>query len=212
MHKVEKIHQEDITRTHIDRHKISPNSALSSSVNNLSIDIDNLIIDDVRTMEQDIAYGINVVRHKTQMTQILTGNHYSLIVGKNSRSGHSICSYPEKRYIKPLEKHNFQKQTFNQAMKGNQNLPNKQVTSNNMTVKLYHFPIAQKAKVGKLVNLPDIEVLINRLSFLNRKPYYGYSNFKPLSRTASSYARPQNFQKKRDYNKNNTYSSISRPQ
>ena len=28
------------------------------------MNIDNLTVDDVRTMEQDIAYGINVVRHK----------------------------------------------------------------------------------------------------------------------------------------------------
>ena len=42
-------------------------------------------------------------------------------------------------YAKPLDKRNFQKQTFNQAMKGNQNLPNRQVTSNNMTGKPLPF-------------------------------------------------------------------------
>ena len=39
---VEKVHQEDITRTHIDRHKIKTNSTLFSSIKNLSFDIDHL--------------------------------------------------------------------------------------------------------------------------------------------------------------------------
>ena len=60
---VEKIHQEFITRTHIDRHKLSTNSTFSSSINNLSIDIDHLTIDDIHMMEQDIAKGINVIYH-----------------------------------------------------------------------------------------------------------------------------------------------------
>ena len=60
---VEKIHQEDITRRHFDRHKLSTNSTLPSSLNNLSLDIDHLTIGGIHTMEQDIAYGINVVRH-----------------------------------------------------------------------------------------------------------------------------------------------------
>ena len=51
---VEKIHQEDITRTH----------TLSPSINNLSLEIDNLTVEDIHTMEQDIAQGINLVRHK----------------------------------------------------------------------------------------------------------------------------------------------------
>ena len=61
---VEKIHQEDITRTHIDRHKINTNSTLSPSINYLSLEIDNLTVDDIHAMEQDIAYGIKVVQHK----------------------------------------------------------------------------------------------------------------------------------------------------
>ena len=63
-HLVEKIHQENITKTLIDRHKINTNSTLSSPIKNFSMDIDNLTVDDVRTMEQEIAYGINVVQHK----------------------------------------------------------------------------------------------------------------------------------------------------
>ena len=39
---VEKVHQEDITRTHIDWHKIKTNCTLSSSIKNLSFDIDHL--------------------------------------------------------------------------------------------------------------------------------------------------------------------------
>ena len=60
---VERIHQEDIMRTNIDRHKLSTNSILPSSKNSLILDIDRLTIDDIHAMEQDIAYGINVVRH-----------------------------------------------------------------------------------------------------------------------------------------------------
>ena len=39
---VEKIPQEDITRTHIDRHKLNRNSSFSSPKYNLSLDIDHL--------------------------------------------------------------------------------------------------------------------------------------------------------------------------
>ena len=41
---IEKIHRVDITRTHIEIHKLSTNSDLSSSIKNLSLDIDNLTI------------------------------------------------------------------------------------------------------------------------------------------------------------------------
>ena len=61
---VEKIHQEDIIRTHIDRHKLNANSSLSHSNNNLSLERDNLTVDDIHAMEQGIAHGMNVVRHK----------------------------------------------------------------------------------------------------------------------------------------------------
>ena len=43
---VQKIHEEDITRTHIDRHKLSTNSTLSPSIKNLSFAIDDLTLDD----------------------------------------------------------------------------------------------------------------------------------------------------------------------
>ena len=61
---VEKIHQEEITRTHIDRHKPSTNSTFSSSINNLSLDIDYLTADDIHMMEKNVAHVINVVRQK----------------------------------------------------------------------------------------------------------------------------------------------------
>ena len=61
---VEKVHQQYITRTHIERHKTNAISTLSSSIDNLSLKNDNLTVDDVIMMEQDIAHGINVVRHK----------------------------------------------------------------------------------------------------------------------------------------------------
>ena len=48
----------------MDRPKLNTNSTSSSSSNNLSLEIDNLTADDVHMMEQDIAHGINVVRHK----------------------------------------------------------------------------------------------------------------------------------------------------
>ena len=61
---VEKIHQEDITRTHIDRHNLNTNSTLSTSINNLSLEIGNLTVDDIHAMKQVIAHGINVIQHK----------------------------------------------------------------------------------------------------------------------------------------------------
>ena len=63
-HLVEKILQKDITRTHIDRHKLKTNSIFPSSNNNLSLEIDNPKVDDIQMTEQNIAHGINGVRHK----------------------------------------------------------------------------------------------------------------------------------------------------
>ena len=135
-----KLHQEDITRTHIDRHKLNPNSTFSPLINNLSHEIDNLTVDDVHTMEQDIAHGISVVRHKYSNDPNFKGKTLFLkLCKKCSRSGHIISTCPEKGYKKPLDKPKFQKQTFNQAMKGNQNLPNRQVTSNILTGKQLPF-------------------------------------------------------------------------
>ena len=91
-------------------------------------------------MEQYIAHEINVVQHKYSNDPNFQGKQlFPKFCKKYSRSGHSISTCPEKKYTKPLDKPNFQKQTFNQAMKGNQNLPNRQVTSNNMTGKPLPF-------------------------------------------------------------------------
>ena len=145
---VDKIHKEDMTRTHIDRHKLSTISILSSSINNLSLDIDHLTADDINMMKQDIAQGINVVGHKYSNDPNSKGNHSSKNCVKNcSRSEHSIAICPDKIYSKPLYKPNFQKQTFNEAMKGNQNLPNKQVTSNNVTIKPLPFSYRPRSNI-----------------------------------------------------------------
>ena len=98
---VEKIHQKDITRTHIDRHKLNTNSTLSTSINNLSIEIDNLAVDDIHTMEQDTAHGINVVRHKYSTDPIFSRKPLFLkFCKKCSRSGHSISTCPQKKIYK----------------------------------------------------------------------------------------------------------------
>ena len=98
-------------------------------------------------LEQDIAHGINVVWHKYSNDPDFKGKPLFLKFCKNClRSGHSICTCPEKRYTQPIEKPNFQKQTFNQIMKGNQNLPNRQVTSNNMTGK--PLPFSHRSRIN----------------------------------------------------------------
>ena len=53
---VEKIHQEDNTRTHTDRHKIKTNCTLSESINNISKEMDNLAVD-IRAIDEHMAYG-----------------------------------------------------------------------------------------------------------------------------------------------------------
>ena len=59
-------------------------------------------------MEQDIAQRINVVRHKYSNDPNVKGKPLFLIFCKKcSRSGHTIATYPDKRYPKPLEKANF---------------------------------------------------------------------------------------------------------
>ena len=42
---IEKIHREDITRAHIDRNKTNKNSTISSTIKNISMEVDNLTID-----------------------------------------------------------------------------------------------------------------------------------------------------------------------
>ena len=73
----EKIHQEEITRTHIDRHELNANPTSLSTINNLSLEIDNLAVDDDHKMKQNIAHGINVVRHKYSNDPNFKGNHFS---------------------------------------------------------------------------------------------------------------------------------------
>ena len=187
---VEKIHQEDITRTHIDRHKLNTNSTLSTLINYLSLKIDNLTIENVHSMEQDIAHGINVVRHKYTNEPNFKGNPLFLkFCKKCSGSGHSISTCPEKRCTKPLEKPNFQKKTFNQAMKGNQNLPNRQNTSNKMTSKPLPFAYLSRSNSREHRN-NSRHRSPNKFPQSNPKLYFGNSNFKPPSRNSSLYRRP----------------------
>ena len=113
-------------------------------------------------MEQDFLQGINVVRHKYSNQPNFKGKLLFLkFCKKCSRSRHSISTCPDKRYTKPFDKPNLQKQSFNQAMKGNQNLPNKQVISNNMTGKPLPFLISLGATVEIAVITQDTEVKIN---------------------------------------------------
>ena len=84
-------------------------------------------------------------------------------------------------------------------MKGNQNLPNRQVTSNNMTGKL-PFPFCSRSNSRDRKNSRHRSPHKHPQS--NSKPYYGNSIFKPPSRNGSPYPKT-NFYK----NTNN-----SRPQ
>ena len=79
-------------------------------------------------------------------------------------------------------------------MKGNQNVPNKQVTSNNMTGKPLPFPHRSRSNSREHRNNSKHR-RPNKFSQTNSKPYYVYSKIKPPSRSGSSYLRPSNFQK-----------------
>ena len=120
-------------------------------------------MDDIHTIEQDIAQGINVVRHKYSNDPNFRGNPLFLKFCKKClRSGHSIAlssCCPKKRYTKPLDKPKFQKQTFNQALTGNQNFPNRQVTSNNMTGK--PLPWSYRSRSNSKETTQDTEVQKN---------------------------------------------------
>ena len=145
----------------------------------------NLTIDDIQAMEQDIAHGINLVRHKYSNDPKFKGKPLVLkFCKKCSRSGKSISTCPEKRYTKPPDKPNFQKQTFNQAMKGNQILPNRKVTPNNLTGKPLPFSHRSRSNSREHQNNSRHRSL-NKFSQNNSKPYYGNSNFKPPSRNGS---------------------------
>ena len=118
----------------------------------------------------------------TRRTLILKENHFCK---KCSRSGHSVSTCPDKRYTKPVDKPNFQKQTFSQDMKGNQNLPNRQVTSNNMKEKPLPFPYRSRSNSRDRNNSRHRSP--HKHPQNNSKPYYGNSNFKPPSRNGSPY-------------------------
>ena len=97
-------------------------------------------------------------------------------------------------YTKPIEEPYFQKQNFNKGMKRNQNLPKKQVRSNNMTSKLPPFLYCSRC------NSRDNQETSrhrspNKSSIANSRPYYGNHNSKPPSKTGSPYPRSTNFQK-----------------
>ena len=66
-------------------------------MNNLSLQIDNLTVDDIHAIEQDIAHGINVVRHKYSNDPNFKGKPLFLkFCKKCSCSGHSVSTRPEK--------------------------------------------------------------------------------------------------------------------
>ena len=119
---------------------------------------------------------------------------------KGSCSGHEhfFLRVPRKGVKKPLDKPNFQKQTFNQAMKCKQNLPNRQVTLNNMTGKPLPFPRRSRSNSREHRN-HSRHRSPNKSSQNSSEPYYGNSNFKPPSRNGSPYPRP-NFQTNSQYN------------
>ena len=151
-------------------------------------------------MEQDIEHGINVVRHKYSNDPNFKGKPLFLkFCKKISRSRHSISSCPDKRYTNSLEKPSFQYQTLNQAMKGNQNLPNKQVKSNNMKGKPLPFSHRSRSNSRKHRNNSKHRNP-NKFSQTGSKQYYGNSNFKPPSRSVSPYPRPSNSENNSNYN------------
>ena len=97
-------------------------------------------------MEHDITQGISVVQHKYANNPNFKGKPLFLkFCKKCSRSGQNISICVDKRYTKHIEKPSFQKHIFNQAMKGNQTLPNKQVTLNKMTDKPLQFSHRSKS-------------------------------------------------------------------
>ena len=121
-------------------------------------------------MEQDIAQGINVVRHKYSNDPNFKGKPLFLkFCKKCSRSRHSISSCPDRRYTKPLDKPNFQKEIYNQAMKSTQNFPNKQVTSNNMTGKPLSFSYRSQSNSRDRLDNSRLRSP-NKSSNLNSKP------------------------------------------
>ena len=163
-------------------------------------------------MEQVIAHRINIVSHKYSNDPNFKRKPLSFeFCKKCSRSGHSISTWPDKKYTKQLRNPNFQKQIFNQAMKANQNLPDKQANSNSLTGKPLPFP--SRSRRNSRDNLDSSRHRIwNKLSHPNPKLYYCNNNFKFWRRNGLPYPISFNYQNKSNYNKNNSYWNISRPQ
>ena len=82
-------------------------------------------------------------------------------------------------------------------MKNNQNLPNRQVNSNNMTSK--PLPFSQRSRSNSREHQNPRHRSPNKFSQNNSKPYYGNSNFKPPNRNGSPCPTP-NFQTNTQYN------------
>ena len=79
-------------------------------------------------------------------------------------------------------------------MKGNQNVPNRQVTSNNMKIK--PLPLSHRSRSNSKEHRNNSRHRSqNKFPQPNSKPYYGNSNFKPPSRSGSPYPRLSNPQK-----------------
>ena len=83
-------------------------------------------------------------------------------------------------------------------MKGNQNLPNKQITSNNMTGKPLSFSHRSHSNSREHRN-HSRHRSPNKFAQNNSKPFYGNSDFKPPSKNGSPHPRP-NFQTNSQYN------------
>ena len=72
-------------------------------------------------------------------------------------------------------------------MRGNQNLPKRQVTSNIMTGKPFLYRFRSNSRDQRNHSRHRIR---NKFLQNNSKPYYGNSSFKPPNRNGSPYPRP----------------------
>ena len=87
-------------------------------------------------------------------------------------------------------------------MKGNQNLPNKQVASNNMTGKPLPFSHRSRSNSREQRNHSRHKIP-KKFSRIDSKPYYGSSYFKPSNKNGSPYPR-QTFQNNSQYKTRHT--------
>ena len=156
-------------------------------------------------MEQVIAHRINIVSHKYSNDPNFKWKALSFeFCKKCSRSGHSISTCSDKKYTKQLRNPIFQKQIFNQAMKGKQNLPDKQANSNSLTGKPLQFP-SRSRRNSRDNRDSSRQRISNKLSHPNQKPYYCNNNFKLSSRNGSPYPISFSHQNKSNYNNNNSH-------